>query len=255
MFSDYHVHSEFSFDSEEKISNIIKKAISLNMKQIAITDHQDFNWPVKGEVPLIDLPEYDSTISDFKHYYENQIEIIKGIELGLMDNCAEKYHDLFDHHSFDFVIGSCHIVDNMDPYYSQFWENRDDRMAFELYFNTLYNGLLSFNKIDTLGHFDYIVRYSPNKNSNYSVYDYTDIIDMILKYIISNDIKLELNTSNLAKELDFINPHNDIIKRYKELGGSYVTIGSDAHKSQDIGCGFDFVKNIIDYYDLKIFTL
>ena len=77
----------------------------------------------------------------------------------------------------------------------------------------------------------------------------------ILKYIISNDIKLELNTSNLAKKLDFINPHNDIIKRYKELGGSYVTIGSDAHKSQDIGCGFDFVKNIIDYYDLKIFTL
>ena len=153
MFSDYHVHSEFSFDSEEKISNIIKKAISLNMKQIVITDHQDFNWPVKGEVPLIDLPEYDSTISGFKHHYENQIEIIKGIELGLMDNCAEKYHDLFDHHSFDFVIGSCHIVDNMDPYYSQFWENRDDRMAFELYFNTLYNGLLSFNKIDTLGHF------------------------------------------------------------------------------------------------------
>ena len=73
--------------------------------------------------------------------------------------------------------------------------------------------------------------------------------------MISNDIKLELNTSNLAKELDFINPNNDIIKRYKELGGSYVTIGSDAHKSQDIGCGFDFVKNIIDYYDLKIFTL
>ena len=49
MYSDYHVHSSFSFDSEETLDNIIKKAVSLNMKQIAITDHQDFNWPVKGE--------------------------------------------------------------------------------------------------------------------------------------------------------------------------------------------------------------
>lgn len=53
MYSDYHVHSSFSFDSEETLDNIIKKAVSLNMKQIAITDHQDFNWPVKGESPYI----------------------------------------------------------------------------------------------------------------------------------------------------------------------------------------------------------
>ncbi len=33
MFSDYHVHSGFSFDSEETLDNIITKAISLGMKQ------------------------------------------------------------------------------------------------------------------------------------------------------------------------------------------------------------------------------
>ena len=52
MFSDYHVHSRFSFDSEEKIDNIILKAIELKMNQIVITDHEDFNWPVEGETPL-----------------------------------------------------------------------------------------------------------------------------------------------------------------------------------------------------------
>ena len=38
MISDYHVHSKFSFDSEEKIDNIISKAIELKMNQIVITD-------------------------------------------------------------------------------------------------------------------------------------------------------------------------------------------------------------------------
>ena len=111
-----------------------------------------------------------------------------------------------------------------------------------------------FNKIDALGHLDYIVRYSPNKDSNYSVFDYIDLIDEILKFIISKDIKLEINTANLATGFPFPNPHTDIIKRYRELGGEYVTIGSDAHKACDIGYGFDQVQNIIEKYYLKVFT-
>lgn len=66
MFSDYHIHSEFSFDSEEKIDNIISKAIELKMNQIVITDHEDFNWPVSGETPLIDLQKYDLVLSQKK---------------------------------------------------------------------------------------------------------------------------------------------------------------------------------------------
>mgnify|MGYP001261979118 CR=1 FL=1 len=82
MFSDYHVHSEFSFDSEEKIDNIISKAIELKMNQIVITDHEDFNWPVEGETPLIDLPKYNLVLSQKKEQYKNKIKLFKGIELG-----------------------------------------------------------------------------------------------------------------------------------------------------------------------------
>ena len=101
---------------------------------------------------------------------------------------------------------------------------------------------------------DYIVRYSPNKDSNYSAPDYKDILSEILKLIISNDICLEINTANMAKGMDFPNPHTDIIEMYKELGGRYVTVGSDAHIADNIGYKFDFVKDIIKKYDLEIFT-
>ena len=54
---------------------------------------------------------------------------------------------------------------------------------------------------------------------------------------------------------DFPNPHTDIIRRYKELGGLYVTVGSDAHKAQFIGSGFDLVEKIVEKYKLKVFTI
>lgn len=253
MFSDYHVHSEFSFDSDEKIDNIITHAITLGMKQIAITDHQDFNWPVPGETPSINIEDYTSAINHAKEKYSNQIQILKGIELGLMKGTKAQCQNLIASNAFDFVIGSCHIVDNMDPYYSEFWKDRKDRDAFELYFKTLLDGIQMFDQIDTLGHMDYVVRYSPNKDSNYSVADYRDLIDEILKLIISKDIKLEINTANLAKGFSFPNPHTDIIRRYKELGGKYVTVGSDAHKAGNIGYGFDVVKDMVKQFNLKVF--
>ena len=255
MISDYHVHSHFSFDSKEAPENIINKAISLGMEQICFTDHQDFNWPIEGELPLLNIEDYISTLSELRENYQNKIQVLTGIELGLMKGNETLCQNLIKQTNLDYVIGSCHIVDQMDPYYSSFWENKPDRDAFEAYFNTLLNALKTFNNIDALGHLDYIVRYSPNKDINYSPLDYQDIIDEILKFIIDKNIKLEINTANIAKGFSFPNPHTDIINRYKELGGMYVTVGSDAHKAEDIGYGFEYAEQLIEKTGLKIYTL
>lgn len=255
MISDYHVHSQFSFDSTEKPDSIINQAIKLGMKQICFTDHQDYNWPVSGETPLLDIEDYISTLSHLREQYSNKIQVITGIELGLMNGNEALCQDLLSKNNFDYVISSCHIVDQMDPYYSIFWENKPDRVAFEQYFETLLNALKSFHNTDTLGHLDYIVRYSPNKDTNYSPSDYQDIIDEILKFIIRQNIKLEINTANLARRFDFPNPHTDIINRYKELGGEYVTVGSDAHTAENIGYGFNIAQDIIKKNNLKIYTV
>ena len=255
MISDYHVHSHFSFDSEEKPENIINRAVNLGMKQICFTDHQDFNWPVEGEIPLLNIKNYISTLSTLREQYSNKIHVITGIELGLMNGNETLCQELISKYNFDYVIGSCHIVDGMDPYYSSFWKNKPDRDAFESYFKTLLNGLKNFHNIDTLGHLDYIVRYSPNKDTNYSPLDYQDIIDEILNFIINKGIKLEINTANLSKGFDFPNPHIDIIKRYKELSGQYVAVGSDAHMAENIGYNFDVAQKIIENTGLKIYSV
>ena len=84
MFSDYHVHSSFSFDSEESPRAIVEKAIALGMKQICFTDHQDFNWPIEGESPYIDFPKYFEALNSLRNEYSSKINILKGVELGLL---------------------------------------------------------------------------------------------------------------------------------------------------------------------------
>ena len=78
MFSDYHVHSSFSFDSEESPRAIVEKAIALGMKQICFTDHQDFNWPIEGESPYIDFPKYFEVLHSLRNEYSSKINILKG---------------------------------------------------------------------------------------------------------------------------------------------------------------------------------
>ena len=255
MYSDYHVRSFFSFDSKENPENIIEKAISLQMKQICFTDHQDFNWPVVGENPQIDFERYNTTISLLKETYKSQIENLKGIELGLTTDTLSECRSLLAREKFDFVIGSMHVVDNMDSYYQDFWGCHTDRDAVEKYFSNILKCLKSFTNISTLGHLDYIVRCCPNKDANYSVSDYQDMIDEILKIIIEKNICLEINTASLSRGLSFTMPHPDILKRYKELGGTYVTVGSDAHCVKDLGRYFDTAKDIIEKYGFDVCTV
>ena len=85
--------------------------------------------------------------------------------------------------------------------------------------------------------------------------DYSDLIDAVLKSLIERGRGIEINTSGFKYGISNTYPSLDIVKRYKELGGKYVTLGSDAHKAKYIGYGFDKAYEIANSFDLKIFTL
>ena len=75
--------------------------------------------------------------------------------------------------------------------------------------------------------------------------DYNDIIDDILHLLIENDKALEINTGAFKFGLLEPNPCIATIKRYKDLGGSLITLGSDAHRTTQIGVGYDKITGIL----------
>ena len=101
---------------------------------------------------------------------------------------------------------------------------------------------------------DYIVRYGTHGEASYSYAKYADYIDAILKYLIEHGKGLELNTGGWKYGLSFAHPHQDVLKRYKELGGEILTIGSDAHKPEHVAYDFDRVKAYLEACGFKYYT-
>lgn len=130
------------------------------------------------------------------------------------------------------------MVHKTDPYYDSFWAGRDVRECVKEYFDSILDNLQYFSTFDSLGHFDYIVRYAPS-SFHYEPNQYMDLIDAILRLLIKKDIALEVNTGGWDSKCGCQNPHFDILQHYASLGGELITIGSDAHTPEDISYRFD----------------
>jgi len=237
MYADQHLHTSFSGDSETPPEEQAEKAIALGMERICFTDHHDHD--VVSDIDFeLDIPRYMAAMSEFKKKYSGRLDIRTGIELGLQSHIADYLYKLTEEYPFDFVIGSVHFIDGLDPYYPEYFE-KHGKNSYRLYFETLLRRIRKVKCYDSLGHLDYIVRYGAPHGLTYSYSEYGDYIDEILRQIISDGKALECNTGGLSRGLTEPNPCRDVFVRYRELGGELITLGSDAHSPETLGCCFD----------------
>lgn len=253
MLSDFHLHSKFSGDSDAAPEDIINNAIAKGMRHICFTDHLDIDYPEDDCDFDLDEDSYWSYLSSLKNKYIDKINILIGMETGLQPHIAYELDSRIKKHDFDFIIGSSHIVNGTDPYYRSFFENRTNYDAYMEYFLSIKECLKTCRNFDVYGHIDYVIRYTPYKDMKFRYTDFSDIIDDILKDLIYAGKGIELNTGGYAAGLNSPNPCPDIIRRYKELGGEIITVGSDAHKAENIGGYFKNAESVLkecgfDYY-------
>ena len=253
MLWDTHMHTHFSGDSDAALDDMIRQALTIGLDGICFTDHLDYDYPGEPDYFLLDIEAYQDEVSQYRARYQDKLPILTGIELGLQPHLATKHTALLAKYDFDFVIGSSHVVHGFDPYYPAFYEGKTEREAYTQYFSSILENLDAFAAFDVYGHIDYVVRYGPDKNANYSYQQYADIIDEILKKIIALGKGIEINTAGFKYGLNHPNPTEDIIKRYHELGGEIITIGADGHKPEHIAYDFTKVPAILkeagfDYY-------
>lgn len=244
MFFDCHIHSTFSTDSTMLIENAIKTSKDKGLGLI-VTDHMDLNYPIEGSF-IFDCNNY---FLEYEKYHSNDFLI--GIELGLRDDCIEENRKLINSYPFDYVIGSIHVVDNIDIFQPGFYENRDKKDSYLHYLNFMYKCIKESDFFDSLGHINYVTRYAKYDDTELYYNDFKEIIDEILKVVAYREKAIEINTRRLENKITAQNML-DVLKRFKEIGGKYVTIGSDAHNIASIGSNFDIAKALATEADLKI---
>lgn len=252
---DIHMHSQFSGDSHTPQEDMIRSALKKGLGGICFTDHLDIDYPNEPETFLLDLPNYTASVQSLSEKYKEKLPVRLGIELGLQPQLAALHRDILSQYPFDFVIGSSHVVHGFDPYYPEFYEGKSEEEAYLEYFISILENIRAFDDFDVYGHIDYVVRYGPTKNEHYSWTQYRDVIDEILKLLIQKGKGIEINTGGFKYGLGHPNPTEEIIARYRELGGEIITIGADAHKPEHVGFDFDKVPKILKDAGFDYFTV
>lgn len=229
---DYHVHSEFSGDCEVPMARMAQAALDAGIKEMCFTEHIDFDTP--GETSfIVDMDAYRAGFEKVRDDFP-ALFIRFGIEAGLDLAAKDRVIAMLSGQPLDYVVGSQHMVFGMDPYYKEVWERHTQKIIYEEYLRTSVECAEACDFYDVLGHLGYIGKFNPHEDKLLSYADYTDAIDMILKTIIGKGKGLEVNTNGLFMTPATM-PETPIIKRYFELGGEIVTIGSDAHYERVVG--------------------
>ncbi|MGN0299047.1 MAG: histidinol-phosphatase HisJ family protein [Lachnospiraceae bacterium] len=255
--ADYHCHTRFSSDSDASVEGQIQAAIQKGFSHLCITDHEDIDYdPTVEENFLIDMPDYIQTLTKLQQTYQDKITLHIGVELGLQPHLKEELPAFAASFPFEYIIGSTHLVDKIDPYYSAFWKNfPSDHAGVQRYYEKTLENIRLYDCFDCYGHIDYIKRYAPDKTQSHDYADYRDIIDEILKELIYKGKGIECNTAGFKYALGQPNPQSDIIKRYLELGGELLTIGSDAHQSEHVGYAFDLLPEFLKACGVRYYTI
>lgn len=249
--ADFHAHTSFSTDSTEPLENAAKSAVALGLNTLCVTEHMDFDYPT-GEFQL-DTAAYRAELLRVKELYKDKLELLFGVELGLMDYLGERLREYAREWDFDFIIGSSHLIDGEDPYYPPYFERLGDKNGILRYFESILANIKAFDDFDVYGHLDYAVRYSHEKN--YSPCDYREITDEILRLIIAKGKGIELNTAGIKYGLGWAHPHPQLLRRYRELGGEIITVGSDGHCAEHYAYAFEKAGEILKDAGFEYYTV
>jgi histidinol-phosphatase (PHP family) len=249
------MHTHHSGDSDADPVKMVNSAIEKGLDGVCFTDHYDYGYPEDPTLFLLDFDSYRDEIEAVRAQFDGSFPVRWGIELGLMPEALEENLRVTKSYPFDFVIGSSHVVHGFDPYYPNYYEGRNEAAAYREYFESILENLKTEADFDVYGHIDYVVRYGPNKNRDYSYAKYADIIDEILRALIDRGKGIEINTAGFKYGLGHPNPTEEILLRYRELGGEILTIGSDAHKPEHIAYDFLRLPDILTNAGFKYYTI
>jgi len=225
---------------------MIETAIRTGIKEMAVTDHydpDDLDYPFEPN-----FPKYHRNLLEVSHVYKGRIKIIKGIETGIQHgDTLIKCENAANAFPYDFILGAFHAAHSQNLY-SQYFKNRTPEEGFYDFYTYMADCVKEYKNFDVMAHFnvvdryvDYVPDYSP----------YMDIIESILKDLICSGKGIEFNTSSFRYGMENTTPSKEILALYKSLGGEIITIGSDAHRAQDVGYGYDKAVSILKSHEFK----
>jgi histidinol-phosphatase (PHP family) len=246
---DAHLHSNLSPDSDVEIDAYAEQALERGIDELAITDHVDFE-PGTPAYAATTFAEREAVVRDAaERWAPRGVAIRFGVELTYDRRYEADVRDHLRRHAYDFVIGSVHVYPS-SPYASDrvaaFVGGKRLSEVVAPYFDEVAAAARS-GLFDALGHLDFVKRYLHPHVRPAQLAAAPELYEPILRALVDTGTALEVNTSGLRQVAGETYPSPAIVARFRELGGTRVTVGSDAHRvdafAWGLADGYDHVQN------------
>ena len=235
---DMHSHTAHSFDGHYTVDELVEVSVERGIRAVAFTDHIEMDFFREKSFDKTADEAFDD-ISRAKKQYSDQITICVGAELGQPLYNVKEAEQLINSRDYDIIIGSTHNLRGVDDFACLDYDNeyKDFEKLLDEYFYEE-KLLAQWAKFDTFAHLTYPLRYIQGEyKKTVNMEKYKKDIDEIFSLLAEKDKPLEINTSGLRQPIGLTMPDAGYVKRFKELGGKYITVGSDSHYTEHMGAG------------------
>lgn len=263
MFVDYHVHTDYSDDSDYPMEDVVKDAIRLGMDEICFTDHVDYgakvDWDSGEEIPYcnglamvnVDYPAYVEEIRSLRERYGGRLAIKMGLEFGMQKHTIPQFEALYRRYPFDFIILSVHQIEDKGFWSQEFQQGRTQKEYNERYYEELLYLVRHYRNYSVLGHLDLVLRY--DKQGIYPFHYVKHYVEEILAEVVKNGKGVEINTSSHRYGVADSTPSKKILSMYHEMGGEILTLGSDSHAPAHLGTYMEESKKLLKEIGFRSF--
>lgn len=224
------------------MSEMCRRAVALGISEIGFAEHYDLH-PDENPRDWLRLEPWWEELERCRSTYRGTLIIRAGIEIGEPHLFQDEIRVMLARAAFDYVIGSLHWVGRRAIFVPAYFDRPADE-AFGQYFDEL-ERMTRIGGFDVLGHLDVPARASFEHYGRYDPRTYEDRIRKVLRHCIEQGIALDINTSGLRRPARILLPGLEILRWYVEMGGRHVTLGSDAHRTEQVAAHFDVALETI----------
>src|SRR5690625_4908111 len=243
MLTDYHVHmAETGGFSIDYLHEYIEKAQEKGIKELGISEHAYFFSETKNILSNdwvdnrrhLRFKEYEQFFTQVR---EEGLPVKMGIEMDFTPGKEEEMESFIEDHSFDYVIGSVHWIDDwgidLNIHKSEY-DQRNIKDVYKKYFDQVVT-LAQTELFDFVGHIDLIKIFGHEpKDEQFIDHEYDRVVDAL----VESETCIEISTAGLRKPIGEIYPDPDFLQKCYDAGVEIV-LSSDAHEPQTVGYAYE----------------
>ena len=236
--ADNHVHSRISPDSKAPMLEMAAAAEAAGLDEICFTDHvATVIWRENKRPAAFDWPALEREYRETLENWHGRTRLRLGVELGDVPfNTAHAEDVMAQAPELDFVIGSVHMltdaITDVDLFHFTPADEAEALRGMADYLELVRQTAL-WGRFSVLGHLTLPLRYLNELRGFHLTFDsFGAEIEEILRIVVQSGLGIELNTNHGHQPL----PDVKWLRLYRRLGGEIITLGSDAHRPEGVGC-------------------